>query len=135
MSLELAIVPLALNYENDAHDIMNEIKVNAKKTIDVVVDTNYNITLNSRLAKYRKQEKDIITVNNDYKETKCIVIRFSGKGSRPTCMPLQELIELISSLEDDDEIRTPDKADEDDDNHDDSETKNDNKEEGGCLLM
>ena len=136
MSLEFVIVPLAETYESDAYDIMNLIKQDVSKEIEIEIDTNYNTSLNSRLGKYKKQDKDIITVNNDYLETKSIVIRFSGKGSKPTCMYLQDFIDLISSFEydnsDDEENKTettkkvPETANTD---------TNEEESSGGCYIM
>ena len=136
MSLEFVIVPLAETYESDAYDIMNLIIQDVSKEIDIEIDTNYNTSLNSRLGKYKKQDKDIITVNNDYLETKSIVIRFSGKGSKPTCMYLQDFIDLISSFEydnsDDEENKTettkkvPETANTD---------TNEEESSSGCYIM
>jgi hypothetical protein len=137
MSLEFVIVPLAETYESDAYNIMNLIKQDVSKEIDIEIDTNYNTSLNSRLGKYRRQDKDIITVNNDYSETKSIVIRFSGKGSKPTCMYLQDFIDLISSLE-------YDNSDDEEENETETTKKepettntdtNQEESSGGCLLM
>ena len=136
MSLEFVIVPLAEIYESDAYDIMHLIKKDVSKEVDIEIDTNYNTSLNSRLGKYRRQDKDIITVNNDYLESKSIVIRFSGKGSKPTCMYLQDFIDLISSLEYD---NSDDEENETETTQKEPETTNTdtNQEEssGGCYIM
>jgi hypothetical protein len=137
MSLEFVIVPLAETYESDAYNIMNLIKQDVSKEIDIEIDTNYNTSLNSRLGKYRRQDKDIITVNNEYNESKSIVIRFSGKGSKPTCMYLQDFIDLISSLEYDNS--DDDVENETETTKKEAETTNTdtNQEEssGGCYIM
>jgi len=101
MSNEIVIIPISIIHECNAYNILNKLKDCVKNTFDIQIDINYSSPLTSRVGKYRKQNKDIIKIDDDYNETNSIIIHFAGKGNKPTSMPIQELIELISTLEND----------------------------------
>jgi threonyl-tRNA synthetase len=100
MSLEFVIIPSSKEHEKYADEVVNKIKNVYQKHIEINIDTNYNLSLNSRMVFYRKDDKDIIVVNHNYLETRCLLIRFSEKGSRITSMYIDDFIELIASFED-----------------------------------
>lgn len=102
MSLNFSIIPITLDYITDAYNIQQKLTERVKK-INIVIDTNYNTGLNTRINKWKKKEYNIITVDQDYAESKSVVVRFSDKGSRPQSMDVDEFIELVVSFKDDEE--------------------------------
>ena len=60
--------------------------------------------VNSRINKCKKNDYDIIIINQDCIETNNIIVIFSDKGSRLKSMDLEEFIELVNSFEDEENI-------------------------------
>jgi len=141
MSLEFVIIPISSSDENIANQLMNNIKTNVERSIDIEMDKNYNVSLNSRILKYRKMEKHVITVDKDYSKTNKIVIRFSDKGSKPHSMYVDDFIELIATLEfdsdsdDEDVDRVKDAKPVENKQEDNKQEENKQEEEGTCNLM
>ena len=131
MSLEIIIIPLSLTHEPNATHICNTIKSQVKKPINIEIDTNYSTSIKTRIARYRKQIKDIITIDDDNINTNSITIRFAGSGNHPTNMPIQELIELISTLEDEYE----EELEKQDVKPSEYEKNDEESNEGNCCIM
>ena len=100
MSLEFAIIPVTSDFISTAYDIQSKLKDNIKLSLTINIDTNYDTPLSTRINKWKKQEYDIITIDQDYNETNSIVVRFSDKGSRAQPMEVDEFIDLVASFED-----------------------------------
>jgi hypothetical protein len=134
MSLELVLLPALQEYETGAYEVEQKIKRATKGPINITVDTNYSTSISGKVLKYRKTDADIIIVDRDYLEHKNVSIRFSDKGSRPQIMSLDDLIDLLVSLEDEDES---DKKDPDtSEKRETSETKEpEESKDGGCVVM
>jgi hypothetical protein len=129
MSLEIVIIPLLVTHESHAHELFNNIKSSVKKEIDIIIDTSYYASLKIRISKHRRKNKDIIIIDNDYDRTNNITIRFSGIVNQPTQMPVEELIELITTLEEEDENAEKE-------NISNSEPpKEEEKNESSCFIM
>ena len=135
MSLEFAIVPIDKTFLNTAYDLQTKLKNVAKVKLYIIVDTDFELQFNRRIQKWKKQEFHIVSIDEDYNESNCIIVRFldKGKGSRPKAMEVEEFIELISSFEDEnDEINNLDKNNL---NNETNNTLEEDKSNGGCVLM
>jgi hypothetical protein len=140
MSPEISIIPLSSIHESYAHDILKSIKDSVKNPIDILIDTNYNSSIKSRIGKYRRQNRDIITIDYDFINTNTINIYFAGQSNNPVKMPLLELIELITTLEneyeDESEFNNPSSEN---NNNDPIETKietdKETEKESNCNIM
>ena len=123
MSLKFAIIPINSTFINIAYDIKSKIKNIVK---EISIDTNYDLSFASRIQKYKKTNFNIITIDEDYNETKSIVVRYCEKGSRSHSYEVDEFIDLISSFDNDAE-GTEDHAE---------GTKDKNKDnEYNCVIM
>lgn len=145
MSLNFSIVPITSDYITDAYNIQTKLTERVKK-INIVIDTNYNNGLVTRINKWKKKEYDIITIDQDYAECKSVIVRFSDKGSRPQSMDAEEFIELVASFEEDeDEEEEEDKEeDKEEEKEEEKEEKEETKlvveekegeKEDGCVIM
>jgi hypothetical protein len=145
MSLELVLLPVSQEYEKETYEIEQKIK-KATKTLNTLVDTNYKTSLYGKITKYRKTDKDIIVVDHEYSGRNKLSIRFSDKGSRPEMLSLDDLIDLLVSLEDDDEVENIERKFDTSEKRETSETKDEktkdekaedekDSKEGGCVVM
>lgn len=123
MSLEFVMIPSIKEYENDANELIEKLKNNITKSVDFEFDNNYQMKLNSRVGRHRKADKDIIVIDNNYKEKDSLTIWFSDKGSRMQKMDVDEFTTLLNEFIDGDNIGDNDIVD------------NDDKTEDTCLLM
>jgi hypothetical protein len=123
MSLEFVMVPSTSEYENDANKLIEKLKNSITKTVDFEFDNNYQMKLNSRVARHRKADKDIIVIDNNYKEKDVINIWFSDKGSRMQKMDVDDFVTLLNEFIDGDTRSDNDIVDKDN-NIDDS-----------CIIM
>jgi|688.fasta_scaffold631948_2 threonyl-tRNA synthetase len=128
MSLEFTIIPVTSDFESFAYNIQTKIKDNIKLEITTNIDTHYNISLNTRINKWRRLSHNVVTVDQNYNQSHSIVVIFSDKGSRSQVMNIDEFIDLLSSFEEDD-----------DENKEHSpETKDtkspDDNQDGGCII-
>lgn len=100
MSIEFVILPATQQFESDSYIIKSKIIDSLNINVNIEIDQNYSSSLSSRINKWKKEDYDIIVIEQDYIETKSIIVRFSDKGSKPQVMELEEFIELIASFED-----------------------------------
>lgn len=100
MSVEFVIIPVTQQFESDSYIIKSKIIDSLNINVNIEIDQNYSSSLSSRINKWKKEDYDIIVIEQDYIETKSIIVRFSDKGSKPQVMELEEFIELIASFED-----------------------------------
>ena len=114
MSLEFVMVPSTSEYENDANKLIEKLKNSITKTVDFEFDNNYQMKLNSRVARHRKADKDIIVIDNNYKEKDVINIWFSDKGSRMQKMDVDDFVTLLNEFIDGDTRSDNDIVDKDD---------------------
>ena len=123
MSLKFALIPLNSSFVHVAYDIKSKIKDIVE---EVFIDTNYDLSFTNRIQKRKKEDFNIITIDEDYNETKSIVVKYCEKGSRAYSYQVDEFIDLISSYDDDDDKN-------DDKNND---INNDiNNDENNCVIM
>lgn len=118
MSLEFVVVPSTSEYENDANELIEKLKISITKTVDFEFDNNYQMKLNSRVGRHRKADKDIIVIDNNYKEKDLLSIWFSDKGSRMEKMEVGDFIVLLNEFIDGDNINKNDIVDKDDTSED-----------------
>ena len=123
MSLEFVVVPSSSEYENDANELIEKLKSSITKTVDFEFDNNYQMKLNSRVGRHRKADKDIIVIDNNYKEKDLLTIWFSDKGSRMQKMDVDEFTTLLNEFIDGDNISDNDIVD------------NDDKTDDSCIIM
>ena len=100
MSLKFAIIPINSSFTNAAYDIKSKIKHIVE---EVSIDTNYDLSFTTRIQKRKKDKFNIITIDEDYNETKSIVVKYCEKGSRSYSYEVDEFIDLISSFDNEDE--------------------------------
>ena len=122
MSLKFAIIPINSSFVNVAYDIKSKIKNIVE---EVFIDTNYDLSFTTRIQKQKKNNFNIITIDEDYNETKSIVVKYCEKGSRAHSYEVTEFIDLISSYDNDDEHKDTDK-------NDDENTDTNNND---CVIM
>jgi hypothetical protein len=118
MSLEFVVVPSTSEYENDANELIEKLKISITKTVEFEFDNTYQMKLNSRVGRHRKADKDIIVIDNNYKEKDLLRIWFSDKGSRMEKMDVGDFIVLLNEFIDGDNINKNDIVDKDDTSED-----------------
>lgn len=129
MSLKFAIIPINSSFTNAAYDIKSKIKNIVE---EVSIDTNYDLSFTTRIQKRKKDNFNIITIDEDFNETKSIVVKYCEKGSRSHSYEVDEFIDLISSF---------DNEDTDDNDAEGREDKNKNKDtdedtnNNDCVIM
>jgi len=124
MSLKFALIPINSSFVHVAYDIKSKIKDIVE---EVFIDTNYDLSFTNRIQKRKKEDFNIITIDEDYNETKSIVVKYCEKGSRAYSYQVDEFIDLISSYDNDDD---------DDKNKDTNDiNKDENKDENNCVIM
>lgn len=138
MSLNFTIIPIDPRCEEYA----NEIKTAINQAIisNVIIDNDYNASLQKKLIKHKKNGNDIITITADNAVNKELTVRYSDNGSRPEFLSLDIFIELIKSYYDEE---TKDETEIININNtvNSSLTENNSKvdveevKEGGCIVM
>ena len=129
MSLKFTIIPINSSFVNVAYDIKSKIKNIVK---EVYIDTNYDLSFTTRIQKQKKCDFNIITIDEDYNETKSIVVKYCEKGSRAHSYEVDEFIDLILSFDNDAEgTENTDKDKDKDKNEDEDEGDNNND----CVIM
>ena len=126
MSLKFAIIPINSSFTNVAYDIKSKIKNIVE---EVYIDTNYDLSFTSRIQKRKKDNFNIITIDEDYNETKSIVVKYCEKGARSHSYEVDEFIDLISSFDNDAE------GTDTDDNHDEGTEDKDTNNNNDCVIM
>ena len=125
MSLEFVIIPLTSVFFTTAQDIHDKLKNAIQTNINIQLDTNYDTIITQRINKWKKTEFNIITIDDNYYQTNTITVRFSDKRSEPEIMEVEEFIDLVASFEDEDQHNIHHTIDSDDDD----------KQNGGCIVM
>jgi hypothetical protein len=101
-TLKFVVIPTKNTYEEYSEEIVSKIKdIN---NCDAELDNNYNETLNVRVNKYKKNNKNVITIGLSEVEHDTMMIHFNG--SRPKTMECNEFIELLESYDDEEEDDT-----------------------------
>lgn len=102
MSVEFAIIPVIKSFQIIADQIKD--KLNKLSNINVTsdIDTDYSVSINKRVNKWKTKQYDIIIIDHDYNETNSIIVNFYDKIVKTQVMQIDEFIELVSSFEDDD---------------------------------
>ena len=127
MSLKFAIIPINSSFVNVAYDIKSKIKNIVK---EIYIDTNYDVSFTSRIQKQKKDNFNIITIDEDYNETKSIVVKYCEKGSRSHSYEVDEFIDLISSFDNEDTDDNDVEGREDKNKDTDEDTNNND-----CVIM
>lgn len=130
MSLKFAIIPINSSFVNVAYDIKSKIKNIVK---EVYIDTNYDLSFTSRIQKQKKNNFNIITIDEDYNETKSIVVKYCEKGSRSHSYEVDEFIDLISSFDNDAEDADDTEGTKDTDKNKGNSTEGNNNND--CVIM
>jgi uncharacterized protein (UPF0333 family) len=127
MSLKFAIIPINSSFTNAAYDIKSKIKNIVE---EVSIDTNYDLSFTTRIQKRKKDNFNIITIDEDYNETKSIVVKYCEKGSRSHSYEVDEFIDLISSFDNEDTDDNDVEGREDKNKDTDEDTNNND-----CVIM
>ena len=123
MSLSFAIVPFLRSHNSYAYELQNKIKNNIISYVDVDVDTEYDAPLSLRITGWKRQEYNVITIDDDYINNNTIIVRCFDKGSKPEEYDVDDFIELIASFEDTNQSETKTESK--------TETKTD---ESNCII-
>jgi hypothetical protein len=112
-TLKFVVIPTKNTYEEYSEEIVSKIKdVN---NCNAELDKNYNETLNTRVNKYKKNNKNVITIGLSEVEHDTIMIHFNG--ARPKTMECEEFIALLESYEEEpeepEELEEPEESEED----------------------
>lgn len=134
MSIEIVLIPISAIFESHAHHIYNILKASVKD-VGLEIDTNYFASLKTRISTHRRKNKDIVLIDHQFNESNKITIRFAGVGNNISQMPVQELVELITTLQEEEveEETLPPKL-----THDDEieiTNMNEKNNESNCLIM
>ena len=96
MSLEFIVISQTANNESYAERVVSKLR---NMNIDVQIDKSYGSNLNTRVAKYRRMEKDIIIVDDKEEQGNTVIVRFFDDGARTKAerMPLEDLADYIET--------------------------------------
>lgn len=100
MSIEFVIIPVIKSFQIVADQIKEELNKLSNINVTSSIDTDYSVTINKRINKWKTKQYDIIIINYDYEETKTIIVNFYDKITNTQIMQIDEFIELVSSFED-----------------------------------
>lgn len=100
MSIEFVIIPVLKEFEEYAIKIKDNLTSSIGINTYFQIDTSFHENINSRINKWKKDDYDVIIIDENCIETNNIIVTFSEKGSRFKKMDLEEFIELVNSLED-----------------------------------
>ena len=92
-SLNFVVIPTKNIYEDYSKDLVAKIK-NVDNCLSDL-DRNYGDTLNSRINRYKKINKNIITIGLSEVEHDTLMIHFNG--ARPKTMEMDDFIALLES--------------------------------------
>lgn len=106
--LKFVVIPSKNDYEEYSENIVLRIK--EVNNCSAELDTNYRESLKMRIDKYKKNNKNIITIGLSEIEHDTIMIHFNG--SRPKTMECDEFITLLESYDTNDEDDDEDDEDE-----------------------
>ena len=126
-TLKFIVIPTKNTYEEYSEEIVSKIK--DIHNCDAELDNNYNETSNTRVNKYKKNNKNVITIGLSEVEHNTIMIHFNG--SRPKTMEYNEFIELLESYDNDDE----DDEDEEEETDSSSSSESSDDEDVGSMFQ
>jgi len=95
--LKFVVIPSKNEYEEYSENIVSRIE--EVNNCSAEVDKNYKENLKLRINKYKKNNKNIITIGLSEIEHDTIMIHFNG--SRPKTMECDEFITLLESYDND----------------------------------
>lgn len=114
-TLKFIVIPTKNTYEEYSEEIVS--KINDINNCHAELDTNYNEILNAKINKYKKNNKNIITIGLSEVEHNTMMIHFNGV--RPKTMEYDEFMALLESYDED----------EDDDDEDESSSSSESSDE------
>ena len=132
MSLRFTIIPINSSFIKAANDIKSKIKNIVE---EVYIDTNYHLSFITRIQKRKKDNFNIITIDEDYNETKTIVVKYCEKGSKSYSCEVDEFIDLISSFENEDDAEGTESEGTDTEGTDTEGTDESNSIKNDCVIM
>ena len=103
MFAEFAIIPVTNSFESVANEIQDKLNGCSLTNITSSIDTNYSLPITIRINNWRDIQYDTIMIDQDYNETKTILVKFYDNNTiKSHNMQIDEFIELVSSFEDND---------------------------------
>lgn len=97
MTLEFIVISYNSKCEEYSENIVNSL--NKCKHLSAKLDINYNQIINTRQNKYKKDEKDIILIDEVCIVNNEVIVKYSDKGSKSKRYDKDEFIELLESFE------------------------------------
>ena len=95
MSIDFVIIPASKELEEYAYKVKNKLEDCIFFVTNFQIDTNFNLNLNSRINKWKKDDFDIIVITPEFIENNNIIVRFSDKGTRLKTMDLQDFFGIF----------------------------------------
>ncbi len=135
MSLDFAIIPITTKFFATANDIKYKLTSSVNCQLDIQIDTDTDIKIQSRIQKWKKQDYNIVYIDEDYDESRSIIVTFSGKGSRSHPMLVDEFIDIVSSYESDSDTNDKKKDDKDENDDETKQTSEDDNRGDLCIIM
>ena len=76
MFAEFAIIPVTNSFESVANEIQDKLNGCSLTNITSSIDTNYSLPIAIRINNWRDIQYDTIMIDQDYNETKTILVKF-----------------------------------------------------------
>lgn len=121
--LEFIVISYNLNCEEYSQNLVSNL--NKCKNICAKLDINYNQSIINRQNAYKKEEKDIIIIDNVCIVNNEVIVKYSDKGSKAKRYNKDEFIDLLESFENN----------LNDDNTKDTNDENNKDDNSTCLIM
>jgi len=99
MDLGFAIIPFERSNYSSAKDFVNKLTNHIVTYIDIKIDNDFDTPFSVRMNKWRRDEYNVIIINDDYFETNSISIRYNDSFNEPENIGIDVFIELVSNFE------------------------------------
>ena len=99
MDLGFAVIPFERSNYASAKDFVNKLTNHIVTYIDIKIDDDFDTPFSVRMHKCRRDEYNVIIINDDYFESNSISIRYNDSFNKPENIGIDDFIELVSNFE------------------------------------
>ena len=99
MDLGFAVIPFERSNYASAKDFVNKLTNHIVTYIDIKIDDDFDTPFSVRMHKWRRDEYNVIIINDDYFESNSISIRYNDSFNKPENIGIDDFIELVSNFE------------------------------------
>ena len=99
MDLGFAVIPFERSNYASAKDFVNKLTNHIVTYIDIKIDDDFDTPFSVRMNKWRRDEYNVIIINDDYFESNSISIRYNDSFNKPENIGIDDFIELVSNFE------------------------------------